>query len=502
MGQALELLKARLGEVADLGAASEVLLWDQQIYMPPGGGPWRSAQLAGLELLIHQKSTSDELGSLLEAADQEVAGRHPDSDEASLVRVTRREYSRRRRIPSAWAGEFARVTSLAQQVWERARDTNDFALFRPHLERIVAMRREYASFFAPHASPYDPLLDSYEPGLKTAKLLEVYAVLRPALRDLLGEISAHAGAVTDTPIQGNFDERAQWDLGIEVLQRMGFDFKHGRQDLAAHPFTTSFSPSDVRITTRLHRDLLTSALLSSIHEGGHGLYEQGVDPGLARTPLAAGASTAMHESQSRLWENLVGRSRPFWRFFFPTLQTHFPQLHALPLEGFYRAINKVTPSCLRVEADEVTYQLHVMLRFELELALLEGSLQVKDLPGAWNERMQQELGITPLNDAQGALQDGHWASGDFGYFPCYTIGDLISVQIFDRALEQEPQIPREIEGGNLVPLLAWLRENVYKHGAKFEAEELVTRITGRPTQAQPYLRYLRTKFGEIYGFLS
>ncbi|MGA2111101.1 MAG: carboxypeptidase M32 [Anaerolineales bacterium] len=501
MGEALEQLRDRLGEIADLMAASEMVLWDQQIYMPRGGGPAHTIQLARLELLIQQEYSSDDLGSLLEGAGREVAGHPLDSDEASLVRVAKREYDRRRRIPPKWSGEFARVLSVSRQVWERARDTSDFELFRPHLERVVAMIREYANFFAPYDSPYDPVLDNFEPGLKTAKLLEIYATLRPALRELLGRIQAHAEVVPDPP-QGDFNEREQWNLGIEVLHRMGFDFERGRQDCSAHPFTTALSPSDVRITTQIHRDLLTSALLSTIHEGGHGLYEQGVDPGLARTPLAGGASTAMHESQSRLWENMVGRSRSFWRYFLPALKFHFPQLEALSAEGFYRAMNRVTPSCLRTEADEVTYQLHVILRFELERGLLDGSLAVKDLPGAWNEGMRQDLGVLPPNDAQGVLQDGHWSSGDFGYFPCYTVGDLISVQIFNEALAQEPQISNEIESGNFLPLLSWLRENIYKHGAKFEAEELVRRVTGLPIQVQPYLRYLQSKFGDIYGFAA
>lgn len=501
MGEALDHLRERLGEIADLMAASEVVLWDQQTYMPPGGSHTHSLQLAQLELLIQQKYSSEELGALLDAAARETAGEPQDSDPASLVRVTRREYHRRRRIPAEWAGEYARVLSVSRQIWERARDTDNFALFQPHLERVVAMVREYAGFFAPFDSPYDPLLEAYEPGLKTARLREIYAALRPALGDLLGRIRDCPDAVSD-PLQGAFDEGQQWELGMDVLRRMGFDFDRGRQDLTAHPFTTALSPSDVRITTHLHRDLLLSALLSSIHEGGHGLYEQGVDPGLARTPLASGASTAMHESQSRLWENMVGRSRPFCKYLLPTLQSRFPQLGALSAEDFYRAANVVTPSCLRVEADEVTYQFHVMLRFDLERALLDGSLAVKDLPGVWNERMQQDLGILPPNDALGVLQDGHWASGDFGYFPCYTIGDLICVQVFNQALEHDPQIPGELESGTLLPLHSWLRENIYRHGAKFEAEELVRRITGLPIQVAPYLGYLQSKFADIYGFAA
>jgi len=500
MTNALVELKAHLGEVADLSAAGMVLEWDQLTYMPSGGATGRAQALATLAGLAHEKMISQRTGDLLDAAAGETSAKDPDSDDVRLVRVTRREYDRQRRVPTAWVGEFTRVSSTATGVWEKAKPASDFALFRPHLERIVAMRREYVEFFAPYDSIYDPLLDGFEPGMKTAEVAAVFSVLRPALVDLVQKIAERAGAVDDRCLQGDFDEARQWDFGVQVLKRLGYDFNRGRQDRSAHPFTTAFSPDDVRITTRFHRDLLASALMGTVHEGGHALYEQGIAPALARTPLAGAASLGMHESQSRMWENLIGRSRPFWKVFYPQFQKTFGEFAKVPLETFYRALNKVTPSLIRVEADEVTYNLHIMLRFELEIALLQGDLAVKDLPGVWNQKMKDYLGILPPDDAHGVLQDVHWSGGSMGYFPTYTLGNVISVQLFNAALAQSRSLAGDLERGEYGSLLGWLRENVHRHGAKFESPELLQRITGEALTPQPYIQYLKSKFGEIYGF--
>jgi carboxypeptidase Taq len=500
MTNALVELKAHLGEVADLSAAGAVLEWDQRTYMPSGGANARAQALATLAGLAHEKMISQRTGDLLDSAAGETSATDPDSDDARLVRVTRREYERQRRVPTAWVGEFTRVSSTATGVWEKAKPSSDFALFRPHLERIVAMRREYVEFFAPYDSIYDPLLDGFEPGMKTAEVAAVFSVLRPALVDLVQKIAERAGAVDDRCLQGDFDEASQCDFGVQVLKRLGYDFDRGRQDRSAHPFTTSFSPDDVRITTRFHRDLIASALMSTVHEGGHALYYQGIDPALARTPLAGGASHGMHESQSRMWENLIGRSRPFWKVFYPQFQRTFGEFAKVPLETFYRALNKVTPSLIRVEADEVTYNLHILLRFELELALLQGDLAVKDLPGVWNQKMKDYLGILPPDDAHGVLQDVHWSDGSMGYFPTYSLGNVISVQLFNAALAQSRSLANDLDRGEYGSLLGWLRENVHRHGAKFESPELLQRITGEALTPQPYIQYLKTKFGEIYGF--
>lgn len=498
MARALNQLREQMAEVADLQAASALLDWDQQTYMPPGAAQARAQQMATIDRLAHQQLTSDSIGELLQTAQSEVEGLDPDSNEARLVKVTQRDFDRERRIPSRWVSEFSQATVLAHQIWQEARGTSDFSKFEPSLERIVGLRQEYASFFEPYESIYDPLFEAFEPGMKTAQIRAVFAELRPALVDLAQRIAERADRVDDSFLHGKFEDAPQWEFGLEVLQRMGYDFQRGRQDRSAHPFTTSFSNDDVRITTRVEGELLTSALFSSLHEGGHALYEQGVDPQLQRSPLAGGASLSLHESQSRLWENLVGRSRPFWRFFFPELKERFGQLHNVSLEDFYRAVNRVSPSLIRVDADEVTYNLHIMVRFELEQELLEGRVRVKDLPPAWNQKMNEYLGIVPPNDAQGILQDVHWSGGAMGYFPTYTLGNLISVEFYQSALRDCPQIWAEMEQGRFDSLLDWLRQHVHIFGRKFEPLELLRRATGQELSAQPYLSYLHEKFTEIY----
>lgn len=499
MGSAIDALQERMAEVADLEAVSAVLDWDHQTYMPPGAAEARAQQMATIDRLAHQKLTSDAVGELLHAAQSEVEGRDPDSHEVRLVRVTQRDYDRQRRVPSRWVAEFSRTTALAHQVWQGARKTSNFALFAPSLEKIVELRREYASFFEPYESMYDPLFQAFEPGMRTAQVRAVFQELRPALVDLVRRISERADRADDSFLRGDFADAPQWEFGLEVLQRMGYDLERGREDRSAHPFTTSFSSDDVRITTRVDRQLLSSALFSSVHEGGHALYDQGVDPALQRSPLAGGASLSIHESQSRLWENLVGRSRPFWKFFLPRLKKRFPELKGVSLEKFYRGVNCVRPSLIRVEADEVTYNLHIMVRFELEQELLEGSLGVRDLPQAWNHKMKEYVGIVPPNDAQGVLQDVHWSGGAIGYFPTYTLGNLIAVQLFQAAVEQCPGIWPEMEQGKFDSLLHWLRAHVHVFGRKFEPLELLRRATGQELDARPYLSYLQKKFGEIYG---
>jgi carboxypeptidase Taq len=335
--------------------------------------------------------------------------------------------------------------------------------------------------------------------MKTSDVQAIFADLRAEQTALIQEIAARP-EVEDAFLHQPYDEQKQWDFGVEVITRFGYDWNHGRQDRSAHPFTNSSSVDDVRITTRIFPDYLNAGLFATMHESGHALYNQGFDPKLSRTPLAGGASMAIHESQSRMWENLVGRSLPFWEFYYPNLQKTFPaQLGGVSLENFYRAINKVQPSLIRVEADEATYNLHIMLRLELEIALLDGSLEVKDLPEAWNSRMQQYLGISPPTNADGVLQDVHWSSGLFGYFATYALGNLVSAQLWECILQDHPDMPDLVRGGEFNALLRWLREKVHQHGAKFEPQELVEKVTGSKIDAAPYLRYLRNKFGSIYG---
>ncbi|MGB8214176.1 MAG: carboxypeptidase M32 [Anaerolineales bacterium] len=498
MEQKIQQLRSILEEISDLNYVSALLGWDQQTYMPVGGAEARSNQLALLGRLAHERGTSPELGKLLEDLKPYVADLDPDSDDACLVKVTRRDYDKATRVPTRHVVEFAQVTTLGQQAWVEARQKSDFSIFRPYLEKIIALRQEYASFFPNFEHPYDALLDDFEPGMKTADVKAIFEGLRPKQVELIKAIAA-TSQVEDTFLHQPFDETRQWNFGEEVITKFGYDWKRGRQDKTAHPFTTSFSINDVRITTRVDKDFLNPMLFGTMHECGHALYNQGVAQELERTGLERGASLAVHESQSRLWENLVGRSLPFWEHFYARLQQVFPQLSGVPLEKFYRGINKVQPSLIRIEADEATYNLHIMLRLEIEIALLEGKVAVRDLPALWNAKMQEYLGIIPQDDAKGVLQDVHWSSGMIGYFSTYALGNLISAQLWEKINQDIPSLSEEIRAGKFEALLAWLHEKVHRHGAKFEPQELVQKVTGSKIDPAAYVRYLTKKFGEIYS---
>lgn len=502
MEEKLCKLKELLARVYDLGAAEAVLSWDQETYMPPGGAEARAQQLATLAKLAHEFFTSEEIGKLLEDLEPQVRQLDYDSDDASLVRVTKRDYERAVKVPSALVAEITKAASLGREAWKEAKATSNFLKFYPHLERIVELSIRKAEALGYKERIYDALLEGYEPGMKTSQIEKIFADLKEKLVPIVRQI-ASCEKPDDSFLHKEYDERVQWDFGLEVIKDFGFDLKKGRQDTSAHPFTTGFSVSDVRLTTRIQKDYFPSAFFSTIHECGHGLYHQGIDPALERTPLAEGASLGMHESQSRLWENLVGRSRLFWLHYYPRLKKRFPsQLRYVSLERFYRAINKVEPSLIRVEADEVTYNLHIMLRFELENAMLEGRIKIKDLPQIWNAKMEEYLGIVPPNDAQGVLQDIHWSQAYLGYFPTYSLGNLISAQIFEQAKKDIPSLPEQISSGQFGELLSWLRNNIYRHGRKFTSNELLKRITGKELQAESYLKYIREKYSEIYGSLD
>ena len=495
----LEQLKESLAVVGDLNGAASVLGWDQQTYMPPGGAAARAEQLATLGRLAHEALISNEIGELLEGASAESTGSHSDSDESCLLRVVRRDYEKARKVPPALVAEIARAASLGMEVWVQARKESNFALFQPALQRILDLQRDLAQCLGFEESPYDALLDQYEPGMKKSELVRIFSELKAGLVPLVQSISERLERVDDGVLRRTYSEAAQWEFSLEAARRVGYDFRRGRQDKSVHPFTTSFSVDDVRITTRVDEQFLPTALFGTLHECGHALYEQGVSQKLERSPLASGASLGVHESQSRLWENLVGRSRSFWKFFFPHLQQAFPQnLQDVSLESFYRSINRVEPSLIRVEADEVTYNLHILLRFELESDLVEGRLALADLPEAWNAGMKASLDVVPPNDAQGVLQDVHWSNGLMGYFPTYSLGNLLSVQLFEKAQSSIPLLTAQIESGDFQSLLNWLRENIHQHGRKFLPSQLIQRATGEPLRAVPYLRYLREKYSEIY----
>jgi carboxypeptidase Taq len=495
----LTQLKERLAHVSDLSNVASLLNWDQQVNMPPGGSEARAHHLSTIESLAHSLFVADETGELLDGADAEVADLPYETDEVSLVRVTRREYEKMRRVPESLVAERARATSRAFDAWQKARAESDFKQFQPHLERVLELTIEYAEAIGYEDHLYDALLDEYEPEMKTSQLIEVFDELKGGLLPLVERIAEQGQPFGTSLFDRQYPDQAQWDFGILVLKDMGFDFEHGRQDRSAHPFTTSFSPLDVRVTTRLEPKHFQSALFGTIHEGGHALYDQGIRLDLDRTPLCTGASYGVHESQSRLWENVVARSQAFWSHYLPVLREFFPdQLTGVDLDTFYRAINKVEPSLIRVEADEVTYNLHIFMRFELEQALVDDQLEVAHLPEAWNAKMAEYLGIVPPDDGQGVLQDVHWSAGLLGYFPSYALGNLLAAQFYDAVLEEMPALPRQIAAGDFGPLLAWLREHIHQHGKKFTPAELVKRVTGDSLTAEPFLMYLRKKYGHLY----
>ena len=500
MSDRLERLRTILAEVTDLSRAAALLEWDQETYMPPGGVAARSDQLSTLLRLSHVRFTADEVGRLLSELEEETANRPFDPYEASLVRVTRRDYEQERKLPPELVSEVARAGSTARPVWEKARREADFKLFAPALEKNVELNRRIADALGYQDRPYDALLDRYEPGMTTDQLETIFADLKKAIVPLIADIARNADAVDDRMLYRGFEPVVQVRYALDLVTKLGYDLQRGRQDISTHPFSTSFGPGDVRITTRVSRDFFNECLFGSIHESGHAMYNQGIGDDIDRTPLWGGASPGVHESQSRLWENLVGRSHAFWKHFFPSLRSAFPEpLRGIDDEAFFRAVNRSYPSLIRVEADEVTYNMHVLLRFELENEMLEGRLKVTDLPEAWNDRVKSYLGITVPNDREGALQDIHWSSVSFGVFPGYTIGNLIGAQLMEKIRTDLPDLDGQIERGEFATLLSWLRKNVHRHGRKFTPNELLERATGRPLTAAPWIAYVQKKFGALYG---
>ncbi len=495
----LKELKTRLQEIRDLQSTSAVLGWDQHTYMPPGGGPARGRQMALLRRLSHERSIDPAIGRLLDDLTSYEERLPYESDEASIIRIARRDYERATKVPPEFMARFSEHTAASFQAWAEARPTNDFAKMVPYLQKTLDLSRQLADFFPGYEHIADPLIDFADYGMKASTVSAIFSDLREQLVPIVQAI-AEQPVADDACLQQHFPREQQLAFGANVIRRFGYDFDRGREDESPHPFTTSFSINDVRITTRVNEDFLGDALFGSMHESGHAMYEQGIAPELEGTGLDSGTSSGVHESQSRLWENVVGRSRGFWRFFYPKLQEIFSeQLGDVSLDAFYRAINKVTPSLIRVSADEATYNLHVMLRFDFELQLLEGELAVHDLPDAWRERFQADLGITPPDDRDGVLQDMHWYYGRVGgMFQGYTLGNILSAQFYEAALDAHPEIPDEIEQGRFDTLHNWLREHIYQHGSKFTPAELVERITGGPLSAAPYVRYLSNKYGEIY----
>ena len=481
-------LLARLGELSDLNHAGHVLSWDQQVMMPPAGGGARGQALGAISRIAHDRLVAPELGALLDA--------ETGAADAQLVRAVRRDHEVARRVPSDLAVEMTQAGSAGFEVWLRAREANDFSLFEPALRRNIELARRYAACFGELDHPYDALLDRYEPGTTTAQVRALFVTLREGLVPLLAEIAAQPAPA---PLEGDLPSAAQREVGLEIVRAMGFDDSGWRLDDAVHPFAASPSSSDIRVTSRFDDHSLTG-LFALMHEVGHGLYEHGVDPALARTTLDSGVSLGVHESQSRLWENLVGRSEAFWSHWLPRLRTAMPgTLGDIDLPAFLRAINVVRPTLIRVEADEMTYSLHVILRFELELALVEGTLDPADLPRAWADKMREMLGIEVPDDLRGVLQDIHWSEGIIGYFPTYAIGNVLAAQLWRAARADLPRLDDELRAGRYGDLRAWLVDKVHRHGRRLTPGELIEQAVGGPLDPAPMLAHLSTKYRALYG---
>jgi carboxypeptidase Taq len=495
----LKELKERLVEINNIQSSASLLHWDQATYMPPGGAAARSRQIATLERLAHEKFVDPAIGKLLEELQSYEEGEPYDSDDASFIRVTRRDYEKAVKVPAEFMEQLYSHAAASYEIWTKARPANDFKSVEPCLEKTLDLSRQFSKFFPGYEHIADPLIDLSDYGMKASTVRELFSKLREQLVPIVKTITSQTPA-DDSCLQKTYPEEKQLSFGIDVIKRFGFDFDRGRIDRTHHPFMTKFSLGDCRITTRFKENNLSEALFSTLHESGHALYELGIHMGLEGTPLAGGTSAGVHESQSRLWENLVGRSRGFWSYFYPTLQKVFPdQLNSVPVDTFYGAINKVERSLIRTDADEVTYNLHVMLRFDFELKMLEGNLPIRDLPEAWRERYKSDLGIASPDDKDGILQYVHWYSGTIGgAFQGYTLGNILSAQFFEAALKESPEIPNEIEEGKFEMLHGWLKENLYQHGRKYTASELVERATGSPMSIDPYIRYLKKKYGELY----
>jgi carboxypeptidase Taq len=497
MSNALTELRAWMAELHDLRDAALVLDWDQHTMMPRRGAETRAEALSTLERIRHDKFVSSHTGSLIEAAEGALNGATPDSDDARLVAVTRRRWEKARRVPTELAGEMARAGSIGQEVWIRARAENDFASFAPYLARNIELAHRYTECFDGFDRPYDALLDDYEPTMKSETVERLFSELKGELVPLIGRLAEEH--VDDSCLHIPFPLEGQRRLVEWAVRRMGFNPEGWRLDDAVHPFATCFGSLDVRITTRWDVNYFPMALYGAMHECGHGLYEEGVALSLQRSPLARLESLSVHESQSRLWENLVGRGRSFCHVLAPVVAEMSGGAIDVDDETLYRAVNRVNPSFIRVEADEATYGLHVVLRFELERELIEGKLTVPDLPEAWNARFKEYLGLDVPDDTHGVLQDVHWSAGLIGYFATYALGNLIAGQLWERVHADIPQLDDQLREGELAQLREWLREHIHQHGSKFPTAELLERVVSGQIAVAPFMRYLRRKVTGVYG---
>jgi carboxypeptidase Taq len=502
MQNSLSRLKEIGKEIKLLEHAMALLGWDQETYMPPKAVEERSEQLSLLQTILHRKATTTEIGDLL--GELGVSEDNPEGDaslgtlDRAYVRVCFRDYTKNTKLPTELVSKLARQTSIAQSVWAEAREKSDFSRFAPHLEELLVLIKEKAECLGYEDHPYDALLDEFEPGMLTRRVKEIFDRVREELAPVIEQIASQPN-VDDSILYRTYPLTLQRQFGEVVLEDMGYSMERGRLDVSAHPFTTSLGRDDVRLTTRYSEDYFNTGIFGTIHEGGHGLYELGFAEEIKENILADATSLGIHESQSRIWENIIGRSYSFWSHYFPLLQHYFPETLAdVSLDQFYRAINKVEPSFIRVEADEVTYNMHIILRFELELALITGELAVDELPGAWRSLSEQLLGIRPEKDSEGVLQDIHWSMGGVGYFPTYALGNLYSAQFYSAIREQLDDYEEIISSGDLQKVLFWLREKIHRHGRVYTAEKLCEQVTGEPLDPGYFVRYIKDKYSGIY----
>ncbi|OGG55339.1 MAG: peptidase M32 [Candidatus Handelsmanbacteria bacterium RIFCSPLOWO2_12_FULL_64_10] len=498
--QAYDELIRRMKEIELLGSCAGLLGWDQRTCMPAKASPYRAEQLALLSGMVHQKFTDPEIGGLIGGVEGSALVADPESVPAVNVREWRRSYDRATRLPKSLVEELTRTCALAHDVWAGARKTSDFPKFRPYLEKVVGLKRQEADAYGFAHHPYDALLEDYEPGETTANLTQVFAGLREELAPLIGEVVGSGRCPDTSVLNRDYPIDRQEAFGKMAAAAIGFDFEAGRLDVTVHPFCSGLGRGDTRLTTRYDARQFHMALFGILHEAGHGLYEQGLDPEHSGTPMAEAVSLGIHESQSRMWENFVGRGRAFWAHFFPLARHLFHEsLSGVSPDGLHFAINDVRPSFIRVEADEATYNLHILLRFELEQALLTGDLKAGDVPGAWNERFKKYFDLTPPDDAQGCLQDTHWSGGGIGYFPTYSLGNLYAAQFFEQARKDLGDLDAQFARGEFLPLRDWLREKIHRQGMRYRAGQLVERVTGRPLSHEPLMAHLRAKYGALYG---
>ncbi len=488
--------KELIQNVADINYASAVLGWDQEVYMPANGFAYRGRQLATLASMAHELSTGDEYGQLLE----ELSNRGDITDiQAANIRLSKEDYEKQKKLPTSLVQQLTNQVSKSYQAWIEARKSNDYKIYAPELQKMLQLVKEKANVYGYEGHVYDALLDEYEKGATVAQLDPIFEQVKEKLPTLLDKIK-EATQVDDTIMYQYYPRKGQWDFSIDVLKAMGYDFDSGRQDISEHPFTTSFAPTDVRITTRVDENDFASLLWSSIHEGGHALYEQGLPEDQYGMPLGEAASLSIHESQSRIWENNVGRGMHFWHHFYPKLQSYFPEQLKNTTEGdFYKAMNKVQPSLIRTEADELTYHFHVLIRYEVEKGLLEGVIKVEELNQVWNEMYQKYLGVSADNDKEGVLQDVHWAHGSFGYFPTYSLGSFYAAQFYNTATKQIDGLEEQFAAGKYGEFHQWLKEKVHRHGRHYRSDELCQMITGQGLDINSFIQYASQKYQGIYS---